>query len=201
MSKSKPAKKYKKQKTKVITKSPSLAMIFAEWWKEKHPVLRFLGKFLLLLAIFHAIRYTPFYLDSVQPALTSANAYISSIILNVLGQATTAKGASVHSSEFSMSIVHGCDATEAVMIFVSVVLAFPVSIYKRLVGALTGTLFLLIVNLIRVVSLFLIGVYFTEWFEFAHIEAWQFIFIMLALVTCAIWIRWAMSVNKTRSNA
>jgi len=196
MGKSKRLKKQRKQEAKALVQKPTLGMILKSWWQEKNPVLGFLGKFLFLIVILHAIRYTPFYLDVIQPALASANGYISHLVLNLMGYETVSIGTSVHSEAFSMNIVHGCDATEAVMIFISIVLAFPVGIYKRLIGALSGTIFLLLVNLIRVISLFLIGVHYIEWFEFAHIEAWQFIFIMLALVTCAFWIRWAMPALK-----
>jgi exosortase/archaeosortase family protein len=54
-----------------------------------------------------------------------------------------------------------------------------------------GTAFLAVVNLIRIASLFLIGIHFPKTFELMHGEVWQIAFILLAILFWALWIGWA----------
>jgi exosortase/archaeosortase family protein len=51
-------------------------------------------------------------------------------------------------------------------------------------------LLLLILNLVRIVSLFLIGVYFHRIFDLTHIDVWQALFIFLAVLLWILWLLW-----------
>lgn len=95
-----------------------------------------------------------------------------------------------------MQIVRGCDAIEPTAAFAAAVLASPVSLWTKLPGILVGTLILLFVNLVRLVSLFLIGVHWPRALDVMHEDLWQAAFIVLAIVLWAIWVQWA-----TRSKA
>jgi exosortase/archaeosortase family protein len=52
-------------------------------------------------------------------------------------------------------------------------------------------LLLLILNLVRIVSLFLIGVYSPRIFALTHIDVWQALFIFLAVLLWILWLLWA----------
>ena len=71
------------------------------------------------------------------------------------------------------------------------VLVFPsaVSLRCRLTPMLLGTLLLLAINLVRIVSLYYTGVYFPSAFETVHIDVWQTLFVFLPLVFWLIWLR------------
>ncbi len=54
-----------------------------------------------------------------------------------------------------------------------------------------GALLLLALNLVRIVSLFLIGVYSPRIFALMHIDVWQALFIFFAVLFWILWLLWA----------
>ena len=90
-----------------------------------------------------------------------------------------------------MGIVRGCDAVEAIALYVCAVLAFPLPFPKKLIGMTVGALLLSVLNLVRVVSLFLIGVYSHRIFNLMHIDVWQALFIFFAVLLWILWLLWA----------
>ena len=81
------------------------------------------------------------------------------------------------------------------MLFISAVLASPVAFLSKVPGLLIGFLFLMAMNLVRVISLFYIGIYFPSAFNTAHHDVWQAVFIILSILAWALWAIWA--VRKT----
>ena len=67
----------------------------------------------------------------------------------------------------------------------------PSAFRRKLPGLFIGTLVLLAVNLVRIVSLFLTGVYYPKAFDAMHADVWQILFILLAIVFWALWVQWA----------
>jgi exosortase H (IPTLxxWG-CTERM-specific) len=158
----------------------------------KYLVLKFLLIFGALLAVFYVfIAFSSFYNSKFVPLHHHLIARVSGSILAVLGQDITVTGVSIHSSKFSVNIIRGCDAVEAIALYVCAVLAFPLPFMKKLPGMIAGTLLLLILNLIRIVSLFLIGAYSPRIFGLMHLDVWQALFIFFAVVFWILWLLWA----------
>ncbi len=159
-------------------------------WRGRHPVFMFLFVFATLMGLFYAFAlFTPFY-ERHFPHYLGFNARLSGHILAFLGQDITVRGASISSPAFSVTIKQGCDAIEPTALFVCAVLAFPGILSKKIVGVITGTLLLAFLNLIRIVTLFLVGVYLPRAFELMHIEVWQGLFIFLAILLWVFWLLW-----------
>jgi exosortase H (IPTLxxWG-CTERM-specific) len=164
----------------------------AAWYADKNPILKFVLVFALLLALFYAASLAPVFKRTLFPAYLRGYASAASWILNLLGQHTTAPDTVISSWRFSVDIHRGCDAVDPTALFVAAVLAFPVAWRRKLPGVAIGVALLALLNLVRVVSLFLVGVYFPRVFELTHAEIWQTCFILAALVLWALWIRWAV---------
>lgn len=88
----------------------------------------------------------------------------------------------------SFELLNGCNGVWASIIFVSAVLAFPSPLLKKLLGVVAGFSAIFVLNLIRVVSLYLIIRHFPGAFEGAHVYVWQSIVIGAAVV---LWLLWA----------
>ena len=91
----------------------------------------------------------------------------------------------------SLRIVKNCDAMEAEILFVAAVLAFPSAWPKRLIGALLGALLIAAINVLRIASLYQIGVHFPKAFEFVHLELWPLLLVASAVAVFLAWATWA----------
>src|SRR4030042_1595778 len=169
-------------------------------WRTRHPIFLFLAVFAVLMGLFYAVvifapfseRYFSYYLD--------LNAKLSGNILKLFGQDITVQEASIFSPRFSVTIKSGCDALEPTALFICAVLAFPAAFAKKIVGVITGTLLLAILNLIRIVTLFLVGVYLPRFFDLMHADVWQGLFIFLAILLWILWLLWTGKNQMPRQN-
>jgi exosortase/archaeosortase family protein len=90
-------------------------------------------------------------------------------------------------------VITGCMATEFVWMVSAVMLAFPAPASCRAGGILMASIFLAGLNLLRVVSLYLVGVHFPGSFTPAHEELWPAILVVGTLSILVAWFRWLMS--------
>ncbi|HRY33191.1 MAG TPA: exosortase H [Bacteroidales bacterium] len=169
-----------------------------DYWFQFKPVAWFVGIFVLVLIVFYVFWLSKFADTRVQPAIASLNASISAFLLNLFGQGTTASGDIISSAVFSTSVRRGCDAVEAMALFTVAVLAFPARAKYKGYGVLAGILILFFLNIIRIMSLFLTGVYYPSAFEFMHVEVWQILFIFFAIALFFIWLK---RTNRSRTDA
>jgi exosortase/archaeosortase family protein len=155
-------------------------------------VARFAVVFGLLFALFHVSTLTPFVRDRVFPASLRLNSELAAALLRTLGEGATAVGTTIRSPRFALTMGRGCDALDATALFIAAVLASPVSLGARALGALVGPVLLLALNQVRTVSLFYVGLYFPATFNTMHSDVWQAVFIVLALFLWVLWATWAV---------
>lgn len=93
------------------------------------------------------------------------------------------------SSGFGVSIEAGCNGVEAVIILVAGMLAFPADLRLKLTGIAIGAVAVQGVNVLRVISLYYLGKWDKEVFEFAHLYLWQALIMLDVLVVWLLWIR------------
>jgi exosortase H (IPTLxxWG-CTERM-specific) len=136
------------------------------------------------------ICFVPVYSGRALPAYHHFIAKASAGILSLLGEHITAVGINIDSPRFSLLIKPGCDAVEVTALFVCAVLAFPASFSRKATGIIAGVFALAALNLVRVVSLFLIGVYLPDIVDMMHLEVWQGLFIIFAVALWVVWLIW-----------
>ena len=168
--------------------------------KNRRPVLRFLALFCPFIGLFYLCWWTPFFNAGFSEYLR-LNADAASSILSLFGEDTSSSGKFILSSQFSLEIKRGCDAVEPSALFIAAVLAFPATLGRKTTGMLVGTGFLMVVNLVRIVSLFYVGVYFPKAFRAFHLDVWQAVFILLALLVWIVWAQWAIRRPALPANA
>lgn len=160
-----------------------------------YSLFRFLFIFAVGVIVFYIFTFSPFF-KNFFPTYLSFQANLSHIILNILGQNTTLNGVSISTEEFAIQFVWGCDGLEPTALFIAAILAFPAPLRLKIAGILIGSLSLLFLNIVRVICLFLIGVYYPNIFDVMHLEIWQMIFIFLALIFFMIWLKWVIQDRK-----
>ncbi len=149
----------------------------------------------MLLALFEI----PLLLDPVDRTVirpfTAGIAAVSGATLHLFGEAVRVEGTVISGSCFAVDIKNGCNGAEATLFVIAAVLAFPATWRSRVAAVVIGGLILQIANLIRVVTLYLIGCHRRAWFESFHLAVWQSIIFAVAIGFFLIWSRRAKLVH------
>lgn len=182
-------------------KKKSIADVVRAQRSSKHPILRFVLVFGLLMGLYYALVVTTLFNEYVLNPHLRFNAKVSSFILRLFGEEARASNMSVSSVSFSISIARGCDALGPSALLVAGILAFPAAFSRKISGILVGILILFAVNFIRIVSLFLIGSYYPQAFQVMHFDLWQVIFVLLVITIWFFWLRWATQGRALKRNA
>jgi exosortase/archaeosortase family protein len=162
------------------------ARAWLDRWASKSPVLRFGVGFTALMALYYVVALTPQF-DSILFHSLAWNARASNAVLELLGQDTTASELTIHSARFAINVRRGCDAFEPAWFFCAAVLSFPAPFRRKLAGILAGSGLIFATNIVRISSLYLIGLYWPRFFSPAHLEIWPIALILLAVF---LWISW-----------
>lgn len=160
----------------------------AGFWPTYRQEILFLTVFVLILGGgFTLISLNAVNNHVIEP-FTAGVAKVSGVALNLIGQDIEMQGTGIRNSRFAVNIRNGCNGVETMIIFLAAVFAFPASWKARGIGLVFGLLAIQLVNLIRVVALFLTGAYFPKFFDSSHTVVWQTIVILFGVF---LWIFWA----------
>lgn len=193
-----------KRKTKNTAKAPAGGnawSAFAGGWGEKSPVLKYLGGFVLLLALFYALYVSPFFENWFLLPFLHVQTAMASFLLNLFGMGTTADGALLQGASISLNVAKGCDGMEASALFLIGVLLMPFSWRSKGAGLLMGAAVLFLLNLLRIVVLFLSKIYWPSAFEALHIHGGFALFTVVAILMWAGWAGWAIKKEKKEAHA
>ncbi len=158
--------------------------------KNVKPLLIFFGVFILLIGAYYlSITVMD---KSIFDFYIHSTANISAFMLNILGEDAEAMGKLISTPRFSMALSFGCEGSEPIVLFLSALIAFPIGIKYKVPGFLIGGAFLYFLNQIRIVGLYYIGIHYNDLFETFHVEVFPIIFIVLAIIFWAVWIKWAL---------
>ena len=90
---------------------------------------------------------------------------------------------------FAVTIEAGCNGVEAMLVLLAGILAFPAPWRLKLIGLAIGVVAIQALNIVRIVSLFYLGQWDAQWFEWAHLYIWQTLIMLDALIVWLLWIR------------
>jgi len=143
--------------------------------------------FIILITSFLGIALQPVN-DAVVVPYTAFVARIAGELLKLFGEDLSINGCILRSPRFAVTIYNGCNGLITSLIFISGVLAFPARWSSKLIGVVGGLIGIQLINLLRIVSLFYIGIFFPKFFNSSHVYVWQSIVILFGV---ALWIVWA----------
>lgn len=153
-------------------------------------------RFLLLFLIIQATLFGLEMLQPIQQALvlpwTALLADISGWFMSLVDPNVAVAGKVIASTVngFAVSIEPGCNGVEAMIVLLAAILAFPAPWTYKLKGLAWGFLAIQALNLVRIISLFYLGQWNREWFDWAHLYIWQALIMLDALIVFLIWIRY-----------
>ena len=162
----------------------------------------FLLKFGGLLALFFLLAAPKPMNDLFVEPFTAVVAKAGGLAARLFGEKTVMVGTTISSPRFSVNIRNGCNGLETIFIFAAAVLAFPAPWKARLLGLAGGFVAIQLVNLVRIVSLFYIGIHFPKLFEESHTVLWQVGVILSGVIFWIIWAdRFALPPRPDRKTA
>lgn len=156
------------------------------WWRR--PEARFLLLFGgLLIAVFAVFALRPVEGAVVVP-YTGLIASLAGAVLSLLGEDIVVRGCEIASPRFTVVVYNGCNGLVTSLIFGAAVLAYPARWRARLEGLLAGLAAIQVINQVRIVSLFYVGIFLPRFFNEAHILVWQSVVILSGV---CLWLLWA----------
>ncbi|HEV3190975.1 MAG TPA: hypothetical protein VGY54_10785 [Polyangiaceae bacterium] len=170
----------------------------ARFFRTRKTTLLYLLRFALLAGVELTAYYFPY--DPRGLAAACLHLYLAAYA-HLAGGALSLVDSSVHVvgtdilGRFNLTFAMNCDAMDVFILFSSAVIAFPSTARRRTVGLAAGLLALVAINVVRIVSLYLVGVHFPSAFEFCHVDLWP---IFIVAVTCAGFLAWARSAGVGR---
>lgn len=153
-------------------------------------MVRFLWVFPVCVVAGFALLEAPFARPAVN-GFTALLVKITAFLVRLFGGTAAAQFKVLRnpSTGFAITVEDTCNASNVVILLWAAVLAFPASWRQRAKGIVAGTLVLHAVNLLRIVSLYYLGQYRAEWFEFAHIYVWEGLMMLVTLVVFWSWVQ------------
>jgi exosortase H (IPTLxxWG-CTERM-specific) len=76
------------------------------------------------------------------------------------------------------------------IILIAAMVVFPATWLQRLKGLVWGILAIQVLNIVRIISLFYLGLWNEVWFEWAHLYVWQVLIMLDALIVFLLWVRY-----------
>jgi exosortase H (IPTLxxWG-CTERM-specific) len=168
-------------------------------WKEEKPVLVFVGLFTLLIVLFYLAWVSTFFTHHLFEPVIRSYAWISGKVLTLFGYQVQVEGTNLFSTGFAVNIKRGCDAIEASALFAAAVIAFPASTRKKIPGLLIGIAILALVNLTRIITLFMAGLKNMTLFNLLHDQVWQVIYIIIAVILLIFWLQYARPAKPAKN--
>ena len=113
-------------------------------------------------------------------------------ILSLTGLAVIVLGQKVvYPGIFGIDIANECSAASQMIIVASALFAYPAGLRLRLLGLFLFAAIIFVGNILRLVSLFWMGIWAKEYFDFVHFYVWGGLSYIGLLILLLIWMRFA----------
>jgi exosortase H (IPTLxxWG-CTERM-specific) len=158
------------------------------------PRMRFLVLFPLALACGFGLVQVPA-VDAAIIRFTGSLVDISAALIHLFRGKALVYGPVLTSPHngFSVQVENGCNAINVTILLWAAILVYPAAWLEKLKGLGAGTLALHSLNIVRIISLFYLGQYNRDWFDFAHLYLWE---SLIVIDTLAIFWGWAVLVRR-----
>jgi exosortase/archaeosortase family protein len=157
-------------------------------------MIRFCLLFLAFIFAFALLTSTRAAERFLHEPLSRIVAALCGLVLSLLGSASVSRSY-VTFNGFNAEIVEACNGVLPTYIYLAAVLAFPSRWRDKSWGVLIGIPLIFLINLVRVITLMLLGAYRPQAFEGVHIYVWQALVVALSM---AVWVFWAERFARPR---
>ena len=146
--------------------------------------------FIVSIVVYYWFTLSDIYTNQILKPVSSMYAILCSKILPLLGYPVEVQDYQLSGMGFSMTIANGCDALMPIVFLGLMITTCPYGEWRyKIKGLSLGFLIIASSNIIRLISLFIIGHHSRFWFDFFHIQFWQAYFILLSLLYFIYWLK------------
>ncbi len=118
---------------------------------------------------------------------TRFTVWLTVLLLNISGVPVQSDNFLISSGNVAVNVATECSAAEVFLLFFSAVAAHSKALKEKLTGLLIGFSAIFLINLLRIIVLFLVAVYAKGHFELFHVYIGQAVVIA---VTYGVWTLW-----------
>ena len=154
-------------------------------------MFKFLIFFLVIQLSLFSIEQLVFVREHVIIPFTELIAQISAWLIQLFDSKVVSNGIILQHIDngFSVSIESGCNGVEAVLVLISAILVFPTTWKCKLQGIVAGFIAVELLNIVRIISLFYLGQWNQDIFDWAHLYIWEALIMLDILIVFLWWIR------------
>lgn len=122
--------------------------------------------------------------------LRNLTAEVFSLSMGLLGVTSSVNENVLHFTNgiTAMKVVDECTGIYEVLVYSGCVLAYSTTYQKKLMGIAFGVPTILGINMVRLVCLGFVGLWFPEIFDYVHYYFWQVTLIIIIVLVVLIWI-------------
>jgi len=140
----------------------------------------------LFLILCFVLNFLYFKIAGEQIIPRSFTASVVAFSLSCLGLNAVATGTFVLVNGASFDIIGECTGIFSIIVYTSIILSYPTSVRNKMVG-LIGIPILYALNVIRLISTALVGVFIPSMLDFVHTYLWQVFLIVFVVLLFLIW--------------
>lgn len=149
-------------------------------------ILKFAGSYLFSIGFF-VLMYIIF--KEQFSFLSSLTASTLSALLGTLGVGHTLDDTILYLvGGISLNVIDECTGIYELFVYAGCVMAYPTSLEKKIAGVAFGIPAMFGINMVRLVSLAFVGVWFPSLFGYVHYYLWQLTLILLVVFVMLVWI-------------
>ncbi|MBI4775330.1 MAG: archaeosortase/exosortase family protein [Deltaproteobacteria bacterium] len=159
---------------------------------DKKGSLRFCLLFAVLVSVFYSLTSLQVVISHVDitTPVTSAVIKTTRLLVDLLGAPVRLENADLVTPGMRLRISDDCNGMIAFIIYMSAVLAFPSRWRDKGIGILMGAVLIWTLNILRILILVYVALYFPQFFFETHIYVAQSVVIAAGVV---LWFFWAQS--------
>jgi len=158
-----------------------------EFFRRNWITIRSIIIFVFSVAVF-GLAINNDYIDThVNDFFTLLVAQASNLLINLFGVKSVLSYKSITCSSFSVLVINQCNGVFTTGIFISAVFAFPSTFREKMIGILLGFFSIFVINVLRIVGIFFVGIKFPNFLHEAHVWVAQTLVIILSI---SVWLLW-----------
>jgi exosortase/archaeosortase family protein len=157
-------------------------------------IVKFLAIYLGIIALYYI--FISWENNPVMSVYIDATSYLSGFIINIFDSSVITNKQIIAGKSFNMILSFGCEGSEPLAVFFAGIMAFPSAFKSKIIGLSYGLPALYLLNIIRIILLYIIGNNAPMIFDITHTTIFPVIFIVIAL---SLWMLWIKRISQKSS--